>query len=76
MLRVSTIDALADTVTVSCTVPIFSMHVDDRARPDGERETGSLVGVEALQLRFELMRADRQIPQHVLAALRRSRRSG
>ena len=44
-------------------------HVDDRARPDGERETGSLVGVEALQLGFELVRTDGQIPKHVLAAL-------
>ncbi len=69
VLRVSTIDAFGGHRDGFLNGADLHRHVDDRARPDGERETGSLVGVEALQLGFELVRADRQIRQHVLAAL-------
>ena len=71
MLRVSIIVAPAVTVTVSSSVPTFRLMLTTGLAPTCSTMPGLLEGVEALQLRVELVRADRQVGQDVFPAASR-----
>ena len=76
VLRVSTIAALAVTVTFSSTAPIFNETLMTGFAPTDSVMPVALVGAEALQLGFELVGTDGQVAQHVLAPLVGDDRTG